>query len=315
MGSMQFFGVRTAGSLAFRLFPQWAAVLGIQDAALQGVDLPLRGPLEPHRAAVQALKSDPALLGALITAHKIRVVRAAGDLIDQYTPQARLCGEVSALYKRGGQLCGDACDPSNSGRAMAHFLGPDYWRMHAGATILSLGGGGAAVALMYHLLTEARWQPRRLTIVDIRQENLAHCRAVAEMLCAAGMSITYELSRSPRDNDALVASLPPRSLVINATGMGKDLPGSPVTDAAVFPEGGAVWELNYRGERPFLQQALAQQRSRALKVTDGWHYFMHGWSSVIGHVYDVPVTPEIFAAFCDASEAGRHAIPVSSTEQ
>ena len=302
---MQFFGVRTAGSMAFRLFPHWAEVLGLEGATLEGVDLPLGRELELHRASVQALKVDASVRGALVTSHKLSVVRAAADLIDNFTPQARLCQEVSALYKRGGRLWGDACDPANSGLAMAHFLGPHYWRRHAGAEILSLGGGGASVALLLHLLTEARWRPRRLTIVDIREDNLAHCAAVAKPLSAAGMKIDCLLSESPFDNDALVASLPPHSMVINATGMGKDLPGSPVTDAVVFPEGGAAWELNYRGERRFLQQALAQRNSRALQVTDGWHYFLHGWSSVMRRVFDVPVMPATFAAFCAASETKR----------
>ncbi len=302
---MQFFGVRTAGSMAFRLFPHWAEVLGLEGATLEGVDIPLGRALELHRVSVQALKVDASVKGALITSHKLSVVRAAADLIDSFTPQARLCQEVSALYKRDGRLWGDACDPANSGLAMAHFVGPHYWRRHAGAEILSLGGGGASVALLLHLLTEARWRPRRLTIVDIREDNLAHCEAVAKPLSVAGMKIVYLLSESQLDNDALVASLPPHSMVINATGMGKDLPGSPITNAVVFPEGGAAWELNYRGERRFLQQALAQRDSRALQVTDGWHYFLHGWSSVIRRVFDVPITPATFAAFCAASEANR----------
>ena len=42
-------------------------------------------------------------------------------------------------------------------------------------------------------------------------------------------------------------ALPAGSLVINATGLGKDRPGSPLTDHCKFPENGLVWELNYRG--------------------------------------------------------------------
>ena len=56
-------------------------------------------------------------------------------------------------------------------------------------------------------------------------------------------------------------ALPPRSLVVNATGMGKDRPGSPLRAGAAFPERSAVWELNYRGELEFLRQARAQAAS------------------------------------------------------
>ena len=45
-------------------------------------------------------------------------------------------------------------------------------------------------------------------------------------------------------------------VVILATGLGKDAPGSPVTARARFPDQGIVWELNYRGELIFLEQAV-----------------------------------------------------------
>ena len=81
-----------------------------------------------------------------------------------------------------------------------------------------------------------------------------------------------------------MASLPEYSIVINATGMGKDTPGSPLTDLGIFPKNGIAWEFNYRGELDFMHQALRQIESRNLKVEDGWVYFLHGWSQVIAEV-------------------------------
>ena len=300
---MQFFGVCTSGSLSMRLFPHWARVFGLGEAALEGVDLPLGAARARYRAAVQALRDNAGVRGALVTSHKLGVVRAARDLMERLTPEAELCGEVSALYKRNGQLWGHACDPENCGRAMDHFLGQDYWQRWAGAEILSLGAGGATVALLVHLLVRARWRPGKVHVVDVREDNLEHCRRLAQMLCPAGLQMQFILSAGAPANDRLVGSLPPRSLVINATGMGKDLPGSPITGAARFPERGAAWELNYRGERLFLKQARSQAERRELAVTDGWHYFMHGWSSVMSHVYGVRLTDGLFAEFCRVSEA------------
>ena len=54
-------------------------------------------------------------------------------------------------------------------------------------------------------------------------------------------------------------------MVVNATGLGKDAPGSPITDAARFPENGSAWEFNYRGDLVFLDQANAQKE--ALNLT------------------------------------------------
>jgi shikimate 5-dehydrogenase len=88
--------------------------------------------------------------------------------------------------------------------------------------------------------------------------------------------------------------LPDCSLVINATGMGKDTPGSPVTDDGVFPMKGVAWEFNYRGELDFMHQALAQRVDRHLVVEDGWLYFLHGWTQVISEVLHHEITPELF---------------------
>ena len=70
----------------------------------------------------------------------------------------------------------------------------------------------------------------------------------------------------------------------------QDAPGSPLTNAAVFPEGGYAWDFNYRGDLVFLSQARAQERARGLHVEDGWRYFVHGWTRGIAVVFhrDIP---------------------------
>jgi shikimate dehydrogenase len=99
--------------------------------------------------------------------------------------------------------------------------------------------------------------------------------------------------------------MPPGSVIVNATGMGKDVPGSPVTDRARFPERCVVWELNYRGELDFLRQARRQERARDLTVEDGWLYFLHGWSEAIAEVFHVELTPERFESLSAEAEAIR----------
>ena len=79
------------------------------------------------------------------------------------------------------------------------------------------------------------------------------------------------------------------SIVINATGMGKDTPGSPITDEALFPRNGIAWEINYRGELDFWHQAMAQKEARHLRVEDGWLYFLHGWTQVIAEVLHISI--------------------------
>jgi shikimate 5-dehydrogenase len=91
-----------------------------------------------------------------------------------------------------------------------------------------------------------------------------------------------------------MAKLPAGSIVINATGMGKDTPGSPITDQGLFPKKGIAWEFNYRGELDFMHQALRQVESRRLHVEDGWLYFLYGWTQVVAEVLHTPIEGELF---------------------
>jgi shikimate 5-dehydrogenase len=109
------------------------------------------------------------------------------------------------------------------------------------------------------------------------------------------ISFEYIHNDDPRRNDTLMAQMPEGSIVINATGMGKDSPGSPITDDGLFPRNSIAWELNYRGELDFMHQALAQTESREVIVEDGWVYFVHGWTQVIAQVYHLEIDPPLFA--------------------
>jgi len=125
----------------------------------------------------------------------------------------------------------------------------------------------------------------------LAREPLDHARSVHERGGVPDGLVDYAMVDDPEQVDALVASLPPGSLVVNATGMGKDRPGSPVSDAVVFPEGGLVWEFNYRGPLDFWHQARRQRDERRLHVEDGWRYFVHGWSQAVAEVFDIPMPP------------------------
>jgi shikimate 5-dehydrogenase len=108
------------------------------------------------------------------------------------------------------------------------------------------------------------------------------------------IEVEYVHNSDPNKNDELMAKLPEHSIVINATGMGKDIPGSPITDTGIFPQNGIAWEFNYRGKLDFMHQALTQVDARNMRVEDGWVYFLHGWSQVIAEVLQIDLTPELF---------------------
>jgi len=106
---------------------------------------------------------------------------------------------------------------------------------------------------------------------------------------ATAWPVEYVLASGAEDNDVVMAGLAPGSMVVNATGLGKDAPGSPITDAARFPDRGFAWELNYRGDLVFLRQAFAAAENKRLRIEDGWTYFIHGWSAVIAEVFEIDI--------------------------
>jgi shikimate 5-dehydrogenase len=290
---MYFIGVSTAQSSMMRIFPAWADFLNL-GAVLQGIDLPLNAPPADYRAVVEHIKSQPLARGALVTTHKIDLLEAARDLFDELDTYATLCQEVSAIAKHGEKLFGAAKDPITSGLAWQAFIPPEHFSQ-SGGEVLCLGAGGAGVSIsVYAAQLPPQQQPRAFTIVDVNPRRLAKIHSLHDQLETA-LDFRYVLNADAAHNAALLAALPAGSLVINATGMGKDRPGSPLPTEALFPMDAFVWELNYRGALDFLHQARAQAVARRLRVEDGWVYFLHGWTQVMAEIFGFNLTPAQFA--------------------
>ena len=291
-----FIGVTTAQSSIMRVFPEWARHLGLGDVAMRGIDLVPHDRPERYREVVAFLKSDPLSRGALVTTHKLDLFAAARDMFDEIDPHAALMEETSCLSKRDGRFLCHAKDPISSGLALDGFV-PEGHFARTGAEVFSMGAGGSTIALTWHLSQAARGKdrPSRIIVSNRSPARLAHLAAIHESL-GHGIPVDCVLAPRPEDNDAVIARLSPGALVINATGLGKDAPGSPLTDAAVFPDCAIAWDLNYRGDLVFLDQARAQAAARRLQVEDGWTYFIHGWTQVIAEVFhvDIPVRGPAF---------------------
>lgn len=287
--TMYFIGVTTGQSSIMRVFPRWAEALGL-DAVIRGIDFPPNAAPERYREAVAFIKRDPLSLGGLVTTHKVNLLKASRDLFDRLDPYAETLGEISSISKRGAQLVGHAKDPITVGVSLEAIVDDDYWR-RTGATLLALGAGGSAMALTLYLNNKAKGGgdvPRRVVVVARREQSLVELREVHHRI-GFSLPIDYVVATEPEGADRVVAGLPAGSMVINATGLGKDRPGSPLTDAAVFPKDGVAWEFNYRGDLVFLQQARAAAARGPLRVEDGWFYFIHGWTRVIAEVFDIDI--------------------------
>lgn len=299
-----FVGVSTAGSSIMKIFPQWSILLGL-NAEIVGCDLPLRSAKKTYRRVLREIRDDPRVVGALVTAHKIDLLRACRHLIDKLDERAALCDEASCFAKRGGRFLAFAKDPIASVAALDGFVEPGHWR-GGERDVLCLGTGGAAVAISVGLAQRggADGLPGRFILADILPERLESIRRILQRL-GSSIQFEYHLSRDAGDNDALLAALPKGSLVINATGLDKDKPGSPLSADALFPREGLIWELNYRGRRDFMRGAQAQAAARDLRVVDGWDYFLRGWTEAIAEVFQIVINDDTLAQMPKVAAANR----------
>ena len=294
--TMYFIGVTTGQSSIMRIFPIWAEALGL-DACIKGIDIGLHAPAEDYREAVSFIKNDPLSLGALVTTHKIDLYNACRDLFEYFDPYALQFGEISSISKKDGMLCGHAKDPISVGLAFDSFVTPDHWEKYPQAQVCVLGAGGSALAVSSYLQHEKHGSrvPAR---IHLNNRSVPRLQEAIRLLENSRVPMSFNLCPIPAWNDRIVEALPEGSIVINATGMGKDRPGSPLTDDCRFPMHGIVWEFNYRGSLEFMHQAEAQQAARDLQIEDGWTYFIHGWTQVIAEVFHIDITGERLA-LCD----------------
>jgi shikimate 5-dehydrogenase len=284
---MYFVGVSTGASSIQRIFPQWARLAGVSDASLVGLDIAVGSPPQAYRDAAARMKQDRDCRGALVTTHKVSLFRHAGDLFHAFDGDAKLLGEVSCLLCRDGSLEGQAIDTLTAELSLRALL---RGKTFAGEALI-MGAGGAGLALAVALRRHHR--PARVVLTDVAAARLHDIAGVAdaELIPVA----------QPSDHDRLIGSLAPGCLIVNATGMGKDRPGSPVTGAVRFPARAVAWDFNYRGDLKLLDYA----RAAGVEAVDGWEYFLHGWSQIMARVFEFEVAPKLLGQMRVAAEKGR----------
>lgn len=289
-----FVGVTTGSSAINAIFPRWRDALGLDgEAEIHGVDLPPGAPADEYRRVVEWMRDDPEVLGALVTTHKLDLLRSARDLFDELDPHAELLHEVSCVKTADGRVAGWARDPVTAALALDDLLGDRRL-----GDVLCMGSGGAAAAISLVLFERGA---RRLILTDRDPDRLRHARALHERVPHEGTAVEYVEVADAAEHDRLLAGLAPGALVVNATGLGKDRPGSPLTDAATWPADALAWELNYRGELVFLDQA----RAAGVRAEDGWRYFIFGWTAVMEIVFDRPIAAQEIERLSEAAAFAR----------
>ncbi len=291
MTTVVFVGVTTGSSLVHQAIAEWQPLLGMA-CNVRGVDIALDADDETYVRFLRDLLTDDSAAGAVITTHKVGLFRAGRILFAGLDPLALACEEVNAIRRTPDGLRGWARDPVSVGR-----VADQIWPESEGE-VVCLGAGGTARALAQHLFTTR--VPARFVCADPIRASVEHLARTAEGLVAG------HVGDGPWDD--LVEAAPPGSLIVNATGMGKDRPGSPITGRTRFPPRAVVWELNYRGNLEFLDQARIQARSSELQVHDGWQLFCHGWAAALSAVLDLPDDDKLGDRFAQATQSLRPAV-------
>jgi shikimate 5-dehydrogenase len=297
-----FVGVTTGRSAIMNVFPKWADYLGL-NAEFVGIDMQIHDRPENYVAVAEFLKDDEKSLGALVTTHKIDMYHACkpAGVFDCFDDYAAMLEEISCISKLQGRYEGHAKDPITAGLAFEALVPPDYFA-EGDKQILILGAGGSSVALCFYLMqriAETGQAPEKIIVSNRSRKRLDNLARMLKPHQQVALE-THCVGEDPEKNDRIMKSLSAGAVIINATGKGKDSPGSPVTDQAPWPDSALVWEFNYRGELDFLRQARANQAERRLTIEDGWIYFIHGWTRVIAEVFhmDIPTRGPVFDDLC-----------------
>jgi shikimate 5-dehydrogenase len=301
-----FIGIDTSGSLVHPVFDRWADVLG-RPWTLRGVDLRADSPPEAYFRLIEVMRDNPAVHGAVVTAHKLRLYRACESALTRRDRLVDLTHEINTLTTVDGAVTGDARDAVS----LTHVL-PTVLRRGTGGrfddlNVLCLGAGGAATALLLALhLDTTTGRPRgdlsaHTTFTDIDPDALDALRGVAQRAGIDPARLAYVHVRDRTDNDALVASRRRPTLMINATGLGKDTPGSPITGDAPMRPDMVAWDFNYRGDLTFLQQA----RAAGAVAVDGWDYFVAGWAGGLTAIAGIPFTSDLLTQLSRAAAEHR----------
>jgi shikimate 5-dehydrogenase len=303
-----FVGISTGSSVAHAVFGGWASVLG-QPWRLAGVDLRPGTSAGTYQRLVAAMHRNPCVRGAVVTAHKLRLYRACAADLDRCDRLAGLTREINTLASRDS-LAGYARDALSLTCILPGLAARSPVGTLAGLHVLCLGAGGAATALLLALhldisvcpdtattISPRADCPAHVTFADSSAEALDALRRVAARARIDPARLSFAHVRGVGDCDRLVAELPVPALVINATGLGKDQPGSPLTPAAHLGPGTLAWDLNYRGSLTFLHQAAA----RGAAVLDGWEYFIAGWAGALTAIAGISFTARLLTQLAEVA--------------
>lgn len=312
--NLYFIGVTSKHSLIVKILPDWAKSIDIK-LNLINIDLPLLSDASEYHKAVCQIKNDKNAIGSVVISHKLQVYKHALELFEKVDAVSNLTKEIGTIVRRDSGLTGMALpDCMSTTLSLQGMLDKDYWPSSQ-SDVVCFGAGGVArsifLSLLYdfqldqNLKHEKKYKPRKLYLVDIKEDHLSSAKQLFKSFDKE-CDIQYLCHTRALENDQLINLLPAGSLIINATGMGEDIPGSPLSDEVTYPAKSIIWDLNYRGERTFLKQAKAQESDCRLFIHDGWQCFIYGWTQALQLSLQTTFSQTKFNELAQIAEHYRH---------
>lgn len=281
-----FLGVSTKSSLVNKTFPIWMDVFS-QKIDLETFDLQLRSGPEMYVSFIDGIQRP--CVGSLITSHKTDIFETCSHLFNDISEDAVALREISAVRRdQYGNLFGHNTDIAGSSRSLRRLtLENESW-LSGNRNIIILGAGGACLSLIKSI-RENIGCANKVLITEKRPDRLETVREIAER-----NAFEVGLKDASYVSDAINES-GKNPLIINATGMGKDIPGSPIPNPDDVPGDATFWELNYRGELDLFRRLKAA--SKGIMVADGWDFFVDGWMNNILFVLNISLSDEEIRTF------------------
>lgn len=170
------------------------------------------------------------------------------------------------------------------------------------ARAVILGAGGAGLAFAYRCAMDPSMGIEQVHLVESDPSRRA---VVADLIdgfldtAQRERRVSFSLTMHASEEAARTLAGLDRYVLVNATGVGKDLPGDPLDSAASLASCEAFWEFNYRGDLALMDRVRRELPDT--KVADGWDYFACGWSVVMSRVAGIPWSPATREAFSAAA--------------
>ena len=274
------------------------------------MDLEPGAPAAAYRRTVAWIRDDPDVLGALVTTHKLDLLRAARDPFDELDPLADLLAGVSCVAVRDGRLHGWAAPRTRSSGGGARRL-PARRRRRRVNDVLCMGSRRGGRRVRSWGCSRAGARPHSDPHRHARRAARARARAARPRSPHPATEVEYVLvDDGGTAPTGLLAGAAARARSSSTRrGLGKDRPGTPLERRRDTGRKDAVaWEQNYRGELDFLAQARAAGRARR-----GRRYFIFGWTAVMELVFQRPIGAGDIERLAEAAAFARRGDDMSIT--